>query len=158
MSWLQFWRKVYSLETLDTRFVVSANTPPKVQATDFELNSVQGEISSSQSNGLKGRSASRDAQSAAVSDIRSPLWDTMEFYFYYFVFVTVVPTMFYVAYSVSKRTTPAFIHQVFDLAANPRPASHPNYSSYVGLLSDGWIPGRKVVSWHALVSQNIFAD
>jgi len=146
MSWLSFWRKVYSLETLDTRFVASANTPPKISATDFEQNSVRGEASSSQLNGIQGSSDSRDAKNAVASDIRPPLWHTIEFYIYYFFFITVVPTMFYVAYSVSKRTTQAFIHQVFDLVTDPRPASHPNYSSYANLLSDGWIPGRKVVS------------
>jgi len=146
MSWLYFWRKVYSLETLDTRFVVSATTPPKVSATDFQLNSIRGEVSSSQSNGVQGSSESRDAKNAVASDIRPPLWHTFEFYIYYFFFITVVPTMFYVAYSVSKRTKSAFIHQVLDLATNPLPASHPNYSSYASLLSDGWIPGRKVVS------------
>lgn len=145
MSWLRFWRKIYSLETLDTRFVTSAITPPRISATDFELESAQG-TSSAQPNGVQQRSARGGSRDGVPSDIKSPLWDTLEFYFYYFIFVTVVPLMFYIPYAVSKRQELRFPHEVFDLVANPRPASHPSYLSYVNLLSDGWIPGRKVVS------------
>ncbi|RAL67864.1 hypothetical protein DID88_008590 [Monilinia fructigena] len=52
-------------------------------------------------------------------------WNTPEFYFYYFIFLTVVPYMFWIAYDVSR-------------------PSDPNYHKYQHLLSDGWVPGRKI--------------
>lgn len=145
MSWLRSWQNIYSLETLDTRFVVPANTPPRISASDFELNAVQG-AQPSQLDAVRERSASSGARTGVPSDIKPPLWGTLEFYFYYFIFVTIVPLMFYIPYTVSKRTELVFLHEVFDLSTNPRPASHPNYLKYVNLLSNGWIPGRKVVS------------
>ncbi|ORX62945.1 glycerol uptake protein 1 [Hesseltinella vesiculosa] len=52
-------------------------------------------------------------------------WNTPEFYFYYVVFVFMVPYMFYVAHGVSKET-------------------NPHYVEYEHLLEDGWIFDRKV--------------
>lgn len=142
---LRSWRKIYSLETLDTRFVVSSNTPPRISASDFELNTVRG-APSTQPNAARERSASSGARTGAPSDIRPPLWETLEFYVYYFIFVTVVPLMFYIPYTISKRTELVIVHEVQNMSTNPKPASHPNYLKYVNLLSDGWVPGRKVVS------------
>lgn len=59
------------------------------------------------------------------SDVQSSKWNTPEFYFYYFIFLMAVPSMFGVAFQVSKQ-------------------SHPGYKTYEHLLSPGWIPGRKV--------------
>ncbi|KAL2021404.1 hypothetical protein VTK56DRAFT_7157 [Thermocarpiscus australiensis] len=52
-------------------------------------------------------------------------WGTLEFYVYYLVFLTVVPYMFWIAYDVSR-------------------PSDPRYPKFEHLLSDGWIPGRKI--------------
>jgi hypothetical protein len=65
-----------------------------------------------------------------------PRWNTPEFWFYGLAFLTVVPVMFWTAWDVSRRS---------NVYANANEASNPNYSKYVGLLSDGWILGRKVV-------------
>ncbi|KAI9322745.1 MBOAT, membrane-bound O-acyltransferase family-domain-containing protein [Dichotomocladium elegans] len=52
-------------------------------------------------------------------------WHTREFYFYYVCFVIVVPYMFYATYRLSKEDSP-------------------HYKEYAHLLSEGWIPNRKV--------------
>ncbi|KAL2755072.1 hypothetical protein ACRALDRAFT_2106824 [Sodiomyces alcalophilus JCM 7366] len=52
-------------------------------------------------------------------------WNTPEFYFYYIIFILAVPYMFWVPYTVSS-------------------PSDPRYHKYEHLLSDGWIPGRKI--------------
>lgn len=93
MGWFQFWRKLYSLETLDTRFVTSSNTPP-------ELNPTRPRASEQQN---AAGSPSGPLRSGLTPSARPPLWDTAEFYVYYFVFVTIVPLMCYVAYTVSNR-------------------------------------------------------
>jgi hypothetical protein len=56
-----------------------------------------------------------------------PKWRTPEFFLYYFVLLLAVPYMFWVAYCVS---TPA----------------DARYAKYAHFLSDGWIPGRQIVS------------
>ncbi|KAK4128634.1 MBOAT-domain-containing protein [Parathielavia appendiculata] len=52
-------------------------------------------------------------------------WNTLEFYVYYLVFLVAVPYMFWIAYDVSR-------------------PSDPRYQKFKHLLSDGWIPGRKI--------------
>ncbi|KAI7831233.1 MBOAT, membrane-bound O-acyltransferase family-domain-containing protein [Gamsiella multidivaricata] len=52
------------------------------------------------------------------------LWNTKEFYFYYFVFITCVPYMFKTGHDASSE-------------------SNPNYDKFKDLLSDGWF-GYKV--------------
>jgi hypothetical protein len=139
MGWLQFWQKLYSLETLDTRFVIPSNTPPGVTAVGFELNPTRLGLPEQQN---AVASLSGPPRSGPVSGARPPLWNTAEFYVYYFLFVTIVPLMCYVPYTVSKRMSGRPVDASFvDVAL----ASHPNYSTYSHLLSDGWIPGRKVV-------------
>ena len=60
-------------------------------------------------------------------------WNTPEFYLYYVIFVVTVPYMFWTAYDVSR-------------------ASDPRYPKFEYLLSDGWIPGRKIVSNYTCAS------
>ncbi|CAG8582251.1 9164_t:CDS:10 [Dentiscutata heterogama] len=57
--------------------------------------------------------------------INSPLWNTWEFGFYYFIVTISVLLMFKVGHDLSKET-------------------HPNYKKYSWRLQDGWIFGRKV--------------
>ncbi|KAI9246875.1 MBOAT, membrane-bound O-acyltransferase family-domain-containing protein [Phascolomyces articulosus] len=64
--------------------------------------------------------------SSSTSVTTSPSrWHTREFYFYYVCFSVVVPYMFYVTYNLSKE-------------------DNPHYTEYEHLLSEGWIPNRKV--------------
>ncbi|KAF2672135.1 glycerol:H+ symporter-like protein [Microthyrium microscopicum] len=85
MSLLDKLRRVYSLDTLDTRFVVSSTTPPR-QAL-----------------------ASRDeGPQTATKDAQPSLWRTTEFYVYYIIFVTVVIQMVKSPMEVSKTTYPTY--------------------------------------------------
>ncbi|KAG9950548.1 glycerol:H+ symporter-like protein, partial [Aureobasidium melanogenum] len=114
MSWLSFIKKLYSLDTLDTRFTTSTKTPHKLTTEDSIANSklhAQQVIQSGKTQPLPGSQPSK--------------WNTPEFYFYYLCFLTIPIFMIKAVYDVSQE-------------------SHPNYSRYSHLLSDGWIPGRKV--------------
>ncbi|KAJ4290942.1 glycerol transporter [Kalmusia sp. IMI 367209] len=112
---LRFFRQLYSLNTLDTRFVIAANAPPKEAIELAELDPAQplpvrnGEV--------KGRESEEDVQPAR--------WNTTEFYFYIVCVSMAVLFMCKAVLDVSKE-------------------SHVNYSHYQHLLSDGWLPGRKV--------------
>lgn len=80
-SWI---RRLYSLDTLDTRFTVSASTPLKA-ASDARP------------------ASAKDARANAIAHGASPSkWNTPEFFGYYFVFITVVPMMFKTVVDVSK--------------------------------------------------------
>lgn len=84
---MSLWRQIqgiYAPETLDTRFVTSSSTPVKAAATTADSDKK-----------IKG-----DANVAAKS--RPSKWGSPEYYFYYFIFITIVPLMFYVPYSVSR--------------------------------------------------------
>ncbi|KAE8153418.1 MBOAT, membrane-bound O-acyltransferase family-domain-containing protein [Aspergillus avenaceus] len=87
LSWI---RRVYSLETLDTRFIVSSNTPLKAVADT--------------------RSApARDARASAVASNASPSrWRTPEFWVYYVIFAIAVPWMFKTVIEVSQESHPAY--------------------------------------------------
>ncbi|EEA28105.1 hypothetical protein EYB26_001378 [Talaromyces marneffei] len=106
-SLLQGLRRLYSLDTLDTRLTTSSTAPTKAANSD----------------------STRDGKDARAQEIASRAqpsrWNTPEFYFYYFVFITVIPMMFKTVIDVSQ-------------------PDHPAYATYVDLLSPGWIPGRKV--------------
>jgi protein-cysteine N-palmitoyltransferase HHAT len=82
MTVLQRLRRLYSLDTLDTRFTVSSNIPLKAVGDD---------------------QPPRDERAQAIANAAPPSkWQTPEFYFYYFVFLTVVPLMFKIAIDVSQ--------------------------------------------------------
>ncbi|ORZ00156.1 MBOAT, membrane-bound O-acyltransferase family-domain-containing protein [Syncephalastrum racemosum] len=63
--------------------------------------------------------------SSSTKNLQPSRWHTKEFYFYYVCFTIVVPYMFYVTYRLSK-------------------ADNIHYAEYEHLLSEGWIPNRKV--------------
>lgn len=73
------------------------------------------------------KSTSKDAvKSTDLPPGASPArWRTPEFYFYALVFIIAVPSMYNAVWSVSQ-------------------PSSPHYKEYEGLLSDGWLFGRKV--------------
>jgi hypothetical protein len=76
---LSFLASVYDLDTLDTRFTTPSSVPYKASIDKREDD--------------------------RVPDKRAepPKWNTLEFYVYYLVFLTVVPYMFWIAYDVSRR-------------------------------------------------------
>jgi hypothetical protein len=113
-SLLQGLRRLYSLDTLDTRLTTSSTTALKT--TDS----------------TRDPTAGKDARAQEIASRAQPSkWNTPEFYFYYFVFITVVPMMFKTVIDVSQ-------------------SNHSAYATYVDLLSPGWIPGRKVVCLFSL--------
>ncbi|OJD25098.1 hypothetical protein ACJ73_03533 [Blastomyces percursus] len=140
---------LYSLDTLDIRFIVSSNTPlnavfasgRRVASADNGVlghadskglgrgNGVQGKVqvqaqSQSQTHAQLGEGEVGTLSGPSLTT-SPPRWNTVEFYVYYVVFLTAVPMMFKAVYDVSKE-------------------SHPMYSKYSHLLDNGWIMGRKV--------------
>lgn len=81
-SWL---RRIYSLDTLDTRFTSTATTNP-----------------------ADTRPASaKDARAHAIAqNARAPLWRTPEFFIYYLFFIFLVPLMFKTVVDASKGEWP----------------------------------------------------
>jgi hypothetical protein len=123
-SWI---RRLYSLDTLDTRFTVSASTPLKA-ASDARP------------------ASAKDARANAIAHGASPSkWNTPEFFGYYFVFITVVPMMFKTVVDVSKGRPVTNTTEIQSTQLTFGPESFPTYPTYSSLLSPGWIPGRKVV-------------
>ncbi|KAF9433347.1 glycerol transporter [Entomortierella beljakovae] len=82
------------------------------------------ELQTAGSNSNNNSSTTTQHKSSRDRSTNPSLWNTKEFYFYYFVFVTVVPYMFKTAHDASSK-------------------SNPNYEKYEDLLSDGFF-GYKV--------------
>ncbi|KAL5000369.1 MBOAT, membrane-bound O-acyltransferase family-domain-containing protein [Aspergillus recurvatus] len=88
LSWL---RRLYSLDTLDTRFTVPANVPVKIAAEDTRSGSA------------------KDARSNAIANSASPpRWGTLEFFVYYMIFFVAVPLMFKTVVDVSQESHPTY--------------------------------------------------
>lgn len=120
MSLFSYVKSIYALDTIDTRFTSSSSTPYRTVIDSRNDPATLG-VKRDDSKGGIGVKTDRSGRPIA----QPSKWKTPEFYFYYFVFVTIVPYMFWVAYDVSR-------------------PSHPNYHKFEYLLSDGWIPGRKI--------------
>lgn len=78
----------------------------------------------------RGQAKEKEDDDASKSDgkiwaTQPSRWGTLEFKFYYLAFIIVVPMMFKAAIEASSE-------------------SNPNYPKYAGMLSKGWIFGRKV--------------
>ncbi|EAW11269.1 putative glycerol:H+ symporter (Gup1) [Aspergillus clavatus NRRL 1] len=85
-----WFRRLYSLDTLDTRFTASATTPLKATADTRPP-------------------AAKDARANAIANGASPSnWRTPEFYIYYFIFLTAVPLMFKTVIDASKESHPTY--------------------------------------------------
>ena len=83
-SLLSWFRRIYSLDTLDTRFTTSATTPLKATADTRPA-------------------SSKDARVNAIASSAPPAkWRTPEFYVYYVVFLICVPLMFKTVVDVSR--------------------------------------------------------
>ncbi|KAK2625474.1 hypothetical protein QTJ16_004786 [Diplocarpon rosae] len=119
MSLFSYVRSIYALDTIDTRFTSSSSTPYRtvVDARSHPDHKAKRDDSAP---GVGVRTDNSGRPIAQPSK-----WNTPEFYFYYFVFLTIVPSMFWVAFDVSR-------------------PSHPNYHKFESWLSEGWIPGRKI--------------
>lgn len=87
MTLLSFFRELYSLETLDTRFGGSSRTPPKVD-----------DSAPRKPSGKDVREPTDLPQGASTSK-----WNTPEFYFYGLVFLVCVPQMYWAVVQVSQR-------------------------------------------------------
>lgn len=114
MSWLHYLKRMFSLDTLDTRLTTSAKSPP----IDQDVSIAGSKLPAQQALGTTNRGQ-------ALPGAQASKWNTPEFYFYYLCFIVIPPLMFKAVYDVSQ-------------------PGHPSYSKYQHLLSPGWIPGRKV--------------
>lgn len=99
--WLRWVRKLYSLDTLDTRFTVPSNTPPRGAVTELQIDPIKD--SPNTDNVANATTSQQDGRNKIAANAPPSLWKTNEFYFYYFIFMTVVPVMCYVPYAVSQR-------------------------------------------------------
>jgi hypothetical protein len=89
--WLQYVRQLYSLDTLDTRFVVPATAPPKEA---LELRELDPASPLPVRNGqVKSREEER---------VQPSRWNTPEFYFYNAVIAYAIYFMFKKNIEVSK--------------------------------------------------------
>lgn len=89
---LSYIRQLYSLDTLDTRFVVPATAPPKEALEEAKVDP---------SNPLpvpNGKNKDRNGTDYA----QQPRWKTNEFYFYYVVISASVFFMFKLVIDCSK--------------------------------------------------------
>lgn len=90
---LRFIRQLYSLETLDTRFVVPATAPPKQALEEANFDSTVPQPAQN------GREKTKDSG----DKVQPPRWRTPEFYFYGVAITICVIFMFKLVLDVSKR-------------------------------------------------------
>ena len=131
MNLLQYAGRLYSLDTLDTRFTTSSKTPPS--RIDPARPSPDEALY---------RKKSKSEADDIVKGASQPRWTSPEFLYHGLVVFVAVPLMFKTAYDVSKRKGAYAFPRA--LQTDVRIASHQNYDNFAPLLSPGWIPGRKV--------------
>lgn len=106
MALLYYVKRIYSLDTLDTRFTVSSKAPLQYTSSEHAVNPSNPALTSD------GTSNTR-AIPARLPQTQPSRWRTPEYYFYYFCFITIVPLMFKVPYDVSKGVNcPLFNYEV----------------------------------------------
>ena len=135
MNLLHFAGRLYSLETLDTRFTSSSRTP--------SLHTDPARPSPDDASYKRGRSGAGELAKGASP----PRWRSLEFIYHGLIFLIAVPLMFKTVYDVSKRKHLSFPPSLFLEAFSTdidQSASHEHYNKFASLLSPGWIPGRKV--------------
>lgn len=94
MSLLRYAGRLYSLDTLDSRFTTSTKTPPS--PTDPPTPSLND-------TGFRKRGTGGERIDEGAS---SPRWRSPEFMYHGLMFVVIVPLMFKTVYDVSKRKQP----------------------------------------------------
>ena len=92
MGVMNYLRGMYCLDTLDTRFTNSPKVPYKVV---IDARNGHGTVP------VQDAPVNLDSKRKQILP-KPALWKTPEFYFYYVVFLTVVPYMFWVVYDVSR--------------------------------------------------------
>ncbi|PQE20302.1 mboat family protein [Rutstroemia sp. NJR-2017a BBW] len=92
MGILSYVKSIYALDTIDTRFTNSSSTPYRIDPTA---------AASKRDDSKPGAEVRLDSNGRPVAQPSN--WKTPEFFFYYFVFLTVVPYMFWIGYDVSRR-------------------------------------------------------
>jgi hypothetical protein len=114
MSPFSYLRAIYDLDTIDTRFTSSSSTPYK-SVIDARIDPVKGESSKGLAPAIPIKLDRNGKPLAEPSK-----WFTLEFYFYYVVFLVVVPYMFWITYDVSRRqssrVSPACIHSLTSIS------------------------------------------
>ncbi|KAL8693915.1 MAG: hypothetical protein Q9218_001329 [Villophora microphyllina] len=124
MTILVYAKRLFSLDTLDTRFTKSSWAPSTADGS-----APLARIDPAKPlPGLDNQDATlrnRRGNSNGLQDTQPSQWVTTEFFSYYLVLIVAIPLMFKSAYDVSI-------------------PSNTNYPKYEHLLSPGWIPGRKV--------------
>ena len=80
--------RLYSVDTLDTRFTTSSKTPPS-------------HIDPTRPSARESR-AGRDDPQKQYNGASPPKWKTPEFAYHYLIFLIAVPWMFYTVYDVSQ--------------------------------------------------------
>lgn len=98
MSIFSYIRSIYALDTIDTRFTSSSATPYK-SVVDARIDPTNAD--SKEDGPPQGVPVRLDGSGRPIA--QPSRWKTPEFYFYYLVFIVVVPYMFYIAYDVSRR-------------------------------------------------------
>jgi hypothetical protein len=93
---LQFFRQLYSLDTLDTRFVVPATAPPKEALRDAELDPA----------GPLPTQDGRDKGRSVGDNVQPSRWNTPEFYVYYVSISASIFMMFKLVGECSKGWSP----------------------------------------------------
>jgi hypothetical protein len=89
MSLFHSLKRLYALETLDTRFTASSSPPPADPARPQPLPD------------------GKNKDTGLPAGTHPSLWRTPEFYFYYLVIALCIPLMFNSVYQVSQRKTDA---------------------------------------------------
>ena len=94
MSLLQHAGRLFSVETLDTRFTTSSKTPSS---------RIDPARPSPAEAGFKSSGQDRNGGEDIASRASPPRWKSPEFIYHGLVFLVVVPLMFKTVYEVSKR-------------------------------------------------------
>ena len=98
MGLFSYVRSIYALDTIDTRFTTSSSTSYR---TVLESRAESAAAASKRDDSIPGVGVETDHSGRPIA--QPSKWKTPEFYLYYFVFITIVPYMFWVAYDVSRR-------------------------------------------------------
>ncbi|KAL8960727.1 MAG: hypothetical protein Q9193_002615 [Seirophora villosa] len=125
MSLLSYSKRLFSLDTLDTRFTGSSWPPSSTSSSSEKPQRIDPAKSVTGLDAQDGVSKAGQPQGKGKDNAEPSKWATPEFFLYYIVIGTAVPLMLKSVYDVSQ-------------------PSHKTYSKYEHLLSPGWILGRKV--------------
>lgn len=98
MSIFSYIKSIYALDTIDTRFTNNSRTPYQDVVDSRKATAASN---AKRDDSIPGAGVKMDYSGRPIA--QPSKWRTPEFYFYYFVFITIVPYMFWIAYDVSRR-------------------------------------------------------